>query len=125
MSQESSSTPPPAPLDLSRLEKLRDLQKATGRDLLTQVIDIYRNDTPQRLDRLRRALDEGDAAEAELLAHSIKGSSANVGAPIVVQLAAEIELEVAAGTLADTDGKLARLASEIDRACRALEGLRP
>lgn len=124
MNEESSPSPPSA-IDTSRLEKLRDLQKATGRDLLTQVIDLYRTDTPQRLDRLRRALAGGDAGEAERLAHSIKGSSANLGAPVVVALAAEIEKDVAGGALEGVDEKLARLEAEIDRVCEALEGFRP
>lgn len=127
MSQESSSTHPDSqpPLDAARLEKLRDLQKATGRDILTQIIDLYRDDTPRRLDSIRRALAEGSAGDAERLAHSIKGSSANIGARLVMELAAEIEADLSRGTVTGMDEKLARLESEVDRVCRALEELRP
>lgn len=127
MSQESLSTSPSsqAPLDAARLEKLLELQKATGRDLLTQVIELYLDDAPSRLGQIRRALSEGDAAQAEQLAHSIKGSSANIGAQVVVALAAEIEQDFAGGVLGRIDEKLDRLESEIDRACQALEELRP
>lgn len=120
MNQDPSPDSTKDPLDSSRLEKLRRLQEATGRNILTEVVDLYRTDTPERLDRLRRCLAEGDAGEAERLAHSIKGSSANIGAHLVMALAAEVEQDLANGSTDQVDGKLVRLESEVERACQAL-----
>ena len=115
----------PDVLDLPRLDKLRALQEVTGQDLLSQVIDLYLRDAPARLEEIRSALAGGDVSAAERLAHSLKGSSSNLGAPAVESVAAELEQLLAQGAHEGTGEVIDRLAVEVDRACRALDELRP
>jgi len=58
---------------------------------LKEVVDIYLSDTPQRLAEIRKCLDSGDATTLSRAAHSIKGSSSNLGAKKVIGLARTIE----------------------------------
>lgn len=112
------------PLDAARWDKLLALQKTTGRDFLSEVINLYINDTPGRLEGLRQALADQDVSTAERLAHSIKGSSSNIGAPIVEHVAAELEDRLAEGSFEGADELLERIKIESGRVCEALEALR-
>jgi HPt (histidine-containing phosphotransfer) domain-containing protein len=65
----------PAAIEPSALDELREVMG----DDLEELIDAYLDDTTRRLDELERAVDR----EPEVLvqvAHTLKGSSANVGA---------------------------------------------
>lgn len=111
-------------LDSSRWDKLLALQKTTGRDFLSEVIDLYINDTPGRLEGLRQALAEQDASTAERLTHSIKGSNSNIGAPIVEKIAAELENRLSEGNFEGSEQFLKQIETETHRVCEALEALR-
>lgn len=120
-----ATSPSTEPLDHSRWQQLRDLQQATGRDFLSEIIDLYLNDMPVRLSDLRQALVDRDAGLAEQLAHSIKGSSANIGAPAVEAVAAALELGLSQGSFDGADELLDRIESESSRVYEALVALRP
>lgn len=64
-----------------------------GRDeeLFQEVMLLYAEDTPQQLQRLVSALQQGDTAQASRFAHSIKSASANVGARRASAYAAALE----------------------------------
>ena len=60
-------------------------------ELLRLVADTFCADVPGQLETLRRAVETGDAAAAELGAHGIKGAAANVGAERVRAAAHKME----------------------------------
>jgi HPt (histidine-containing phosphotransfer) domain-containing protein len=51
-----------------------------GEDFLVELIDVYLNDTPNRLRQLRQAFDGDDTANFVREAHTLESSSANLGA---------------------------------------------
>lgn len=79
-----------------------------GAEFLVELIDVYLADTPNRLSVLRQAIEGGDTETCIREAHTLKSSSANVGALALSASAREME---AAGRA----GKTATLAGEIDR----------
>jgi HPt (histidine-containing phosphotransfer) domain-containing protein len=79
-----------------------------GEDFLVELIDVYLQDTPNRVTQLRQALDGGDRDSFVREAHTLKSSSANVGAMGLSALAKEMES-------AGRSGKIARVASEVTR----------
>ncbi|MDR2460601.1 MAG: transporter substrate-binding domain-containing protein [Deltaproteobacteria bacterium] len=68
-------------------------QLGGDRTLLDEVLDLYVQSTPALLDQLRRLSTKGAEALPEYakVAHSIKGSSLNVGARKVGEMAAQME----------------------------------
>ena len=60
-------------------------------DLLKEVLQIFVEDVPRKMNGLHKALDSADADAIRFEAHSIKGSSANIGADLVRELAIKIE----------------------------------
>ncbi|TFW02374.1 EAL domain-containing protein [Oxalobacteraceae bacterium OM1] len=75
------------PIDAEVFDKLREVLGPA----LRQSIAPFLEDTPGYLDQLEQALDEGDADAARAMAHSVKGSSGNLGAAVLAQLAKEAE----------------------------------
>jgi len=114
------ATPPGDPIDSERWATLQALEAATGSGFLDEIVSLFVADTPRRLSGLKEALAGRDAATGERLAHSIKGSSSNIGAPHVAAVAAELEALLARGSFDGTDALLARLEAELERARRAL-----
>ena len=121
---EIAETPPaPAPdpiaspsLDLAPLDSLRRLEQLTGRCILDEVVNTFLAETPSRLERLRQALDQGDAQDLAFVAHSLKGSSAQLGALRLAALSSNLEksgrsaqLNTAAGLLTELEQELARV----------------
>ena len=61
------------------------------RDLLLELIDVFFEDAPQRVEAVRRALADRDAEAVYRAAHALKGSAGNFGAPNVVGRANRLE----------------------------------
>jgi two-component system, sensor histidine kinase and response regulator len=97
-SQKDASTPAqpaPAPEDGPLyhpvLEHLRSLQGEDEPHLLRDLIQMYLEDTEDRLGKLREAVREEDAEQLALQAHALRGSSANMGAPAMARISRELE----------------------------------
>jgi two-component system sensor histidine kinase/response regulator len=67
-------------LDRTAVDGLRALQTSDNPDLFTRIIDAYLDDTPKVLEQMRQAVDGDDMFEIAKAAHTLKSSSANVGA---------------------------------------------
>jgi len=68
-----------------------DLIDLMGVDFIRELVDAFCEETPQLMTELRRALDGSDANTFRRLAHSIKSSSASLGALHFSSLARELE----------------------------------
>jgi len=84
-------------VNLQTLEALRSFQEEGQPDFLTELIDTYLNDSPQRLENLRQAVTEGDMTAVSRAAHAWKGSSGNLGAENLSRLLYQIELAAKSG----------------------------
>ncbi len=74
------------------LEVLRELQQPDGPDVLTELINLFLDDTPKRLAALRDDVCGGDAHQATArAAHALKGSAGNIGAAPFAELCANVE----------------------------------
>ncbi|WP_225984573.1 EAL domain-containing protein [Noviherbaspirillum aerium] len=76
-----------SPINDEVFEKLREILGPA----LQQTVTPFLEDTPGYLDRLEQAVQDGNADIARAMAHSIKGSSGNLGAMALAQLAKEAE----------------------------------
>jgi two-component system sensor histidine kinase/response regulator len=92
------------------LDNIRALSPDRGSALVQRVVNAYVDDTPQHLQTLRQAIVRGDTGCLRKVAHSLKSSSANVGAEALAQMCKEMEnlgrndtTEGAAGILTDME----------------------
>ena len=105
------------------VERLREMGRGLGMEVPRRVIELYLRDAPVRLAALSKSLADGDAAAMEQAAHSLKGSSANLGAVDFADLCGR--LEKLAGTLTSTEARerFGRLEAEYGRVEAAMREL--
>ncbi len=97
-------------LDKQALATLRKLQRPGKPSILKKVIGLYLENAPGLLDGLRTGLVSNDADALRMAAHSLKSSSANLGAKALAQACLELEtlahnqqLEQAAGVVSQVE----------------------
>ena len=93
-------------IDSDALQELRNLSTAIGRDVLGKSVQYFLKQTPKDVDEMRRAIAEGDMELLGMTAHSLKSSSASLGAlgfsTLCQQLedsARQAQMEAASGQL--------------------------
>jgi HPt (histidine-containing phosphotransfer) domain-containing protein len=96
--------------DIASLERLR---RFGGNTLLGKMVDIYLETAPQRVAAARAGLAVGDAEEVERALHSLKSSSAQLGAFPMQRLCERGEREARAGSLANAPAVLAAIDAEL------------
>jgi len=84
-------TPLSPVLDLSTLQQLQSLQKPGRPEVLRKLITTYLSDSPLLLAALHQAVSEKNASLTHDKAHSLKGSSAMIGATGVATLCRDLE----------------------------------
>lgn len=78
-------------VELDVLRGLAGAQVEGESDLVVELIDLYAEDSPRRLDAIRGALVAGDLEALRRAAHGLKGSSASLGARRVEILCEKLE----------------------------------
>ena len=110
-----------ASLDENVLAALRQLQDSGEPYILEELIGLYLEDTPAQLVALRAAVEAGRADTVKTIAHTLKGSSASMGAARMTAGCSELEGVGASGDLHKAPGLLNRLEEEFGRVRAALE----
>jgi CheY-like chemotaxis protein len=99
------------PLDVPSL-----LDRCMGNvEFLKRLLDKFRNRIGEDVERLSQAVEAQNAQETARLAHSLKGSAANVSAITLSHLALELEQLGVAGDLTPAEACLAKIREEVDR----------
>ena len=68
------------------------LDKIGGSNLIGQMIDLFLDNVPKRLEAARTAHQNGKLKDLERAAHSIKSSASNFGAQTLCDIAETIEI---------------------------------
>jgi len=102
-------------IDYSALDGLRDLQGEGEPDILCELIELFLTDVPPQLVALREAVQSGDILSVERIAHTLKGSSGNMGAVRMAAICAELEEIGRSGTFAGAPVWISRLKEEFER----------
>ena len=80
-----------SPIDFHVWHNLRDLDDEEDPDFLGELIKIYLLDAPQQLETIKEAIFLGDADSLKLASHTLKSSSANLGAVSFSAVCKELE----------------------------------
>ena len=102
------------------------LEKLTGGDkeFMAEIIDTFLEDAPDLVANMRKGVDQGNAADLRLAAHSLKSNSADFGAETLRELCKQAELLGKLGELDGADSLVSRAASEYAAVATALKTLR-
>ncbi|MEX7642594.1 hybrid sensor histidine kinase/response regulator [Stenotrophomonas maltophilia] len=100
---------------------LDELQAVIG-DTALQIVSVFLEDAPAMVQQLQQAAQSSDEPRLQAIAHSLKSSSANVGALSLSAIAQRIEHEARSGSLQRPAVAVALLVAEFARARVALTG---
>ncbi|MDE3120098.1 MAG: response regulator, partial [Nitrospirota bacterium] len=109
-----------SPLDPQPLEQLRALRQGTHPGLVQRVIGLYLADSPGLLAAMREALRQGDASALERAAHSLKSSSAALGATGLSHRCKALETMGRGKDLAQAEAVLAQVEADLADTHKAL-----
>ena len=116
---ETAAASPVPPVDQATVQELLEIMG----EGFAGLVQVYFDDTPKLLARLREAASSGDHDAIAEVTHSLKSSSANVGALPLAELAKRAESDAKARR-SDQLGLLAqRLDSEYQRVLAAFAGI--
>lgn len=84
-------SPSAAPVDLAILAMLDEIQEPGQPDLVSELIELFLDDSARNLAAIEVAVSNRNAAEMRLAAHSLKGSSGSLGATQVAEQCRQLE----------------------------------
>jgi HPt (histidine-containing phosphotransfer) domain-containing protein len=104
---------------------LREVLERVGGDraLLVEIAQLFRDEAPGMMARIRRSIDGKDPLALEQAAHSLKGACSNLSAGPAANAALMLELQGRSGMLDGVDSQFEALAREAERLDAALLGL--
>jgi HPt (histidine-containing phosphotransfer) domain-containing protein len=79
------------PVDLAVLATYDDAQMEGEPDFVIELIEIYLDEVPRLFDTIRTSITNSDRATLRRAAHSLRGSSANLGVLQMAAIAGELE----------------------------------
>jgi HPt (histidine-containing phosphotransfer) domain-containing protein len=91
----------PDVLDPAVVDSLRQLTPPGEPDVLGEVLRLFLDEVPRRVARLKAAWDDRNAGELQRAAHSLKGSSGNIGAHRMYEICKQLDER---GTAGDFNG---------------------
>jgi len=87
---------------------------------LLELVGLFVETAYSDLNELQSAIEDGDTEKAARVAHSIKGTSANLGLTEIFEFAKRIEMNVRNNDLLGATGAADRIKEELDRIAKAL-----
>jgi CheY-like chemotaxis protein len=120
-SDAKSAAAPAVVLDAETIAGIRALGRSASNDFLARVVARYVEDTPQLMERMRAAMQSADAAALRLAAHTLKSSSATVGAKAAAALCKELETLGRNGSFEGAPELMSQLETELTGVYAALQ----
>lgn len=78
-------------INLKVIEELRSLQSPSSPNFLRELIDLFLQEAEGHVTKLRSTAEAKDAQGFERAAHTLKGSSGNLGALALSKMCAELQ----------------------------------
>ena len=110
-------------LDAEALSRLRELDPKGENKLLERVLRAFQSSAARLMPQLETARLANDRATVRLVAHTLKSSSASIGALALSQVCAQVEALIRADSADDLDPLLHQLRQALAAALNAIERL--
>lgn len=118
-----SAMPQTPIIDPQAIDNLRMLNPDDGDEFLREIVAIFVADTPKRILELAECRASGDTVRFVRAAHSIKGSSSNLGALSLRHAADILEQHAKQSGMVGVEAMIADVRSEFSRAEQELARL--
>ena len=113
----------PMPMDPTIIDPaaLKRLEDWGGTKLSNEIVRLFLDNGPSRIDQIRGTMDGEDLDVPERGAHSLKSSAANVGAQQLQEVASELESAASGGDLQRVRDLIPNLEQAFAQAAQELE----
>jgi HPt (histidine-containing phosphotransfer) domain-containing protein len=91
------------------------MKSMTEPAFLTELIDVFLNDSPDLIQQMRAGIAAGEIDGVRRAAHSLKSNAASFGAIHLADAARELEMTVKGGSLDGAESKLQVVETEFSR----------
>jgi CheY-like chemotaxis protein/HPt (histidine-containing phosphotransfer) domain-containing protein len=108
-------------LDPAALARLRELDPKGENQLLERVLKAFQTSAARLLPQLLAARESNDRTTVRLVAHTLKSSSASIGANTLSQLCGELEATIRNDTGDDIEPGIAAMTAGLDVALQAIQ----
>lgn len=106
-------------IDLNTLNELKEIME----DDFNELITIFISDGINQIELLKQAIESSETENIRRIAHTLKGSSSNLGITGLSELSKTLEYSAAENQLADADALLKKISSEFETVKKTLEEL--
>jgi len=113
----------PDAIEAKQLDRLRELDPSGSLGLAKRIIRVYLDSSDKGISRIEQAIEQGDGEALRSVAHSLKSSSANVGAATLSGLFRQLEELGKNARLDEARPVYASMWQEYCRATNALQAL--
>ena len=103
------------------MDDLRSLDSDGSNGFLKEMINIYLEESPRLISEMKAALKENQVENFTRAAHTLKSSSANLGAMALSEMCKELEMMGKSGNMSRASEKAAIVAQEFEKVKKALE----
>jgi CheY-like chemotaxis protein/HPt (histidine-containing phosphotransfer) domain-containing protein len=107
-------------LDPTALARLRELDPNGENQLVQRVLKAFQTSAARLLPQLQAARGANDRNTVRLVAHTLKSSSASIGAMRLSQICAELEATIRTDDSADIEPGIALMTTTLDAALQAI-----
>lgn len=107
-------------LDAAALDKLRELDPKGDNRLIQRVMQAFDSSVARLLPQLHEAERNGDPGKIRHVVHTLKASSASIGALLLSQQCADIETRIRLGESDGLEPRLADVYAEIEHVLKAV-----
>ena len=108
-------------IDHQVLDSLKKLGKAKAKGIVTTIIEQYFEDAPQNIAKIHNAIAEGNPQALRHASHSLRSSSANLGAFVLSQYCQDIEDMARQGSTEISSQQLMQIEAEYEKVKTALQ----
>jgi HPt (histidine-containing phosphotransfer) domain-containing protein len=102
-------------VDLAVLVSFEELQEDGGADLVVELVELYLQDAPVKINAIRQAVAQDDRDSLTRAAHSLKGSSGTLGVRQLASVCEELEYLPGDPLTSDATALVDRLQGEFVR----------
>lgn len=119
-SEPPLSRPTDAVINQATLESIRSLGQQDDTDILSEIVGVFLSSSKDYLSAMSDSISRNDPEGARFAAHTLKSSSANVGADGLAALCRELEAMARERNMGQANEILAKIEHEYARASAAL-----
>ncbi|MBW4665068.1 MAG: response regulator [Chroococcus sp. CMT-3BRIN-NPC107] len=113
----------PNPIDINVMQEFKTMVGENAESVLVEIIHCYLEDAPKHLENIASAISQNNKSELRRAAHTLKSSSATLGATNLAVICQELETLSRTSHTEDGAHKLAQLQAEYEQVKTALRFL--